>query len=110
MISTPSRSGEVRDLTVRTHVETDDNGLVDRGQVDIILGDRTDAAVDDLDADLVGYLDLHQGILERLDRTGRIALDDNIEHVDLGLGELLLEVLEGDDLATLGQLAARSVA
>ena len=60
--------------------------------------------MDDLDADLVGYLDLHQGILERLDRTGRIALDDNIEHVDLGLGELLLEVLEGDDLATLGQL------
>ena len=60
--------------------------------------------MDHLDADLVGHLDLHQGILERLDRTGRIALDDNIEHVDLGLGELLLEVLEGDDLATLGQL------
>ncbi len=62
--------------------------------------------MDDLDADLVGHLDLHQGILERLDRTGRIALDDDVEHIDLGLGELLLEVLKGDDLATLGQLSS----
>ncbi len=62
--------------------------------------------MDDLDADLVGYLDLHQGILERLDRTGRIALDDNIEHVDLGLGELLLEVLEETTLRRLASWAA----
>ena len=61
-------------------------------------------AVDHLDADLVGHLDLHQGIFQRFDRTGGIALDDDVEHVDFGLGELLLEAFQRHDLATLGQL------
>ena len=61
--------------------------------------------MDHLDADLVGDLDLHQGIFQRLDGTGGIALDDDVEHVDLGLGELLLEALERNDLTALGQLS-----
>ena len=60
--------------------------------------------MDHLDADLVGYLDLHQGIFQSLDGTGGIALDDDVEHIHLGLGELLLEAFEGNDLAALGQL------
>jgi hypothetical protein len=35
-------------------------------------------------ADLVAHLDLQQRVLERLDRTGDVALDDEVERVDLG--------------------------
>ena len=103
--------GQIRHLTVRAHVEADDDGLVDGREVDVVLGDRADAAVDDLDADLVGHLDLHQGVFQRLDGTGGVALDDDVEHVHLGLGELLLEAFERDDLAAFRELRlARSVA
>lgn len=91
-------------------MKPDDDGLVDGGQVDVVLGDGADAAVDHLDADLVGHLDLHQGIFQSLDGTGGIALDDDVEHIHLGLGELLLEAFEGNDLAALASWAARSVA
>ena len=60
--------------------------------------------MDDLDADLVGHLDLHQGVFQRLDGTGGVALDDDVEHVHLGLGELLLEAFERDDLAAFREL------
>ena len=94
----------IGDLTVRAHVEADDDGLVDARQVDIVLRDGTDTAVDDLDADFLGHIDLHERILEGLDRAGGIALDDDIEHIHFGLGELLLEAFERNHLAALGQL------
>ena len=61
-------------------VEADDDrvGRGDR-QVDVVLGDRTDAAVDDPELDLVADVDLEQRVLEGLDRTGDVALDDEVE-------------------------------
>src|SRR5699024_10723499 len=76
--------------------------VVDRGQVDVGLRDRTDAAVDDPQIDLVAHIDLEQRVLERFDGTGDIALEDEVEHVDLALGQCLGEVLEADALATAG--------
>ena len=49
-------------------------------------------------------LDLQQRLLERLDGTGDVALDDEVERGDLALLESAGEVLERDALAGLGQL------
>ena len=95
---------EIRHLAVRAHVEADDHGLVDGGEVHVVLRDGANTAVDHLNAHLVGDLDLHEGALERLHRTGGVALDHDVEHVDLGLGELLLELLERNHLAALREL------
>src|SRR5450756_1149085 len=87
----------------RLHVEADDDGTVDRRQVDVVLGDRAHPAVDDPQVDLVTDIDLEQGVLERFDRTRHITLDDEVEVVDLASGQGLIEVLEADPLAALGQ-------
>jgi hypothetical protein len=84
-------------------VEADDHGVVDRGQVDVVLGDRTDTAVDDAQLDLVAHLDLEQRIFERLDRTGHVALEDEVERLDLASRERLVEVLQADPLARTGE-------
>src|SRR5699024_10808495 len=93
---------QVASLRLRTDVEADDDRVVDRGQVDVVLRDRTDAAVDDPQIDLVAHIDLEQRVLERFDGTRDIALEDEVEHVDLALGQCLGEVLEADALATAG--------
>lgn len=49
-------------------------------------------------------LDLEQRLLERLDGTGDVTLDDEVERLDLALFERTGEVLERDALASLGQL------
>src|SRR5690606_1926462 len=84
-------------------VEADDHGVVDRGEVDVVLRDRTDAAVDDPQRDLVAHVDLEQRVLQRLDGTGHVALEDEVEGLDLALLQRLVEVLQRDALAALGQ-------
>ena len=64
------------------------------GEVDVVLRDRTDTAVDDPQVDLVADVDLEQRVLERLDRTGHVTLEDEVERVDLALLRGLGEVLE----------------
>src|SRR5665811_1437585 len=87
----------------RLDVEADDDGAVDRRQVDVVLRDRAHPAVDDPQVDLFADVDLEQRVLERLDRTRHITLEDEVEVVDLARGQGLVEVLEADPLATLGQ-------
>src|ERR687892_1365257 len=82
------------------HVERDDDALVDGGEVDVVVGDRTDAAVDDPQRDLLPHVDLEQGVLESLDGAGDVALDDEVERLDLAL---LQPVLQRDPLAGLGE-------
>src|SRR3954454_24152037 len=89
--------GHLLDLVRGPDVEPDDRGGGVRGrrrQVHVALGDRTDTAVDDLELDLVRNLDLEQRVLEGLDRTGRVALDDQGERGLLALLELLHERIE----------------
>ena len=86
-----------------TDVEADDDRVVDGRQVDVVLRDRTDAAVDDTQRDLVAHVDTQQRVFQGLDGTGHVALDDQVESVDLALGQDLVEVLQGDALAALGQ-------
>ena len=58
---------------------------VHRGQVDVVLRDGTHAAVDDAQGDLLADVDLEQGVLQGLDRTRAVALEDEVEGVDLAL-------------------------
>ena len=55
--------------------------------------------------DGLAHIDLQQGVLERLDGTRHVTLDDEVEGVDLAVLEGLVEVLEADALATLGELS-----
>ena len=83
-------------------VEADDDRVGGGGQVDVGLGDRTDTAVDDAQRHLVADVDLGQRVLERLDRTGHVALEDEVELLALALLHGGHEVLEGTTHAALG--------
>src|SRR5690606_21278665 len=53
---------------LRTDVEPDDDAAVDRGEVDVVGRDGTDASVNDLQIHLVADVDLGQGVLQGLHR------------------------------------------
>src|ERR671910_2392710 len=91
-------------LHVGTHVEPDDDRVVDRREVDVALGDGTHTAVEDAQLHAVVDLDLHERLFERLDGTRHVALDDEVERLDLALFERTGEVLERDALAGLREL------
>src|SRR4029079_14940035 len=112
--------GDVGVLALGPEVEPDDDRVRRHGEVDVVQRDRADTPVDDPHVDLVAHVDLVQSILQRFDRTRRVTLEDEGEGVDLGLsvrvtleddvegvtlavGERLVEVLERDPLAGLGE-------
>src|SRR4051794_5827231 len=94
--------GQVTGLARRPHVEADDHGVRRDGQVDVVLVDRTDTAVDDPQRHLVADLDPDQRVFQRLDRTGHVALEDQQQLLGLTLLHRGHEVLEGTAGATLG--------
>src|SRR6478735_4051593 len=94
--------GQLRRLALRADVEADDDRVGGRGQVDVGLGDRTDTAVDDAQRHLVAHVDLGQRVLEGLDRTGDVALQDQVELLALALLHRGHEVLQAATHATLG--------
>src|SRR5680860_221155 len=77
---------------VGTHVERDDDGTRRLRQADIALVHRSDSLVDDGDAHL-GELELVHGVRDGLDRARDVALDDQVQRLQLtrldGAGELL---------------------
>src|SRR6476469_6314859 len=95
--------GVVGVLALGADVEPDDHRAGRHRQVDVVHRDRTDAAVDDPQVDLVAHVDLEQRVLERFHGTGHVALEDEVEGLDLACSEGLGEVLERDALAGLGQ-------
>ena len=95
---------EFLDALGGAHVEADDDRVVDGREVDIVLRDGADAAVNDPELDLVAHVDREQRILEGLDGTGDVTLDDEVERVDLASCEGFGEVLEADALAPLREL------
>src|SRR6478735_4365947 len=94
--------GHLRRLALRADVEADDDRVGRGRQVDVGLGDRTDTAVDDPQVDLFADVDLGERVLEGLDRTGHIALEDEVELLALALLHGGHEVLEGTTHAALG--------
>src|SRR3954453_8379921 len=89
--------GELGGLTLGPDVEAQDDDVVSQRQVDVALGDRADAAVDDPQRHVVAHLDLHQRLFERLDGARVVALDDQVELT--ALLERRVEVLQADPLA-----------
>src|SRR5699024_6741549 len=107
--------GVVRVQTLRANVVADDDGVRGDREVDVVHRDRADAAVDDAQVHALADLDAQQRLLEGLHRTGGVALEDEVEGLDLALGHMLVDVLEADALAhlrerrgTLGGLALLS--
>src|SRR6478609_7769275 len=94
--------GQLRRLALRADVEADDDRVGGRGQVDVGLGERTDTAVDDAQRRLVADVDLGQRVLEGLDRTGDVALQDQVELLALTLLHRSHEVFQAATHATLG--------
>src|SRR5699024_6071443 len=81
--------GVVRVQALRADVVSDDHGV------------RVDAAVDDAQVHALADLDAQQRLLERLHRAGGVALEDEVEGLDLALRHVLVDVLEADALAHL---------
>src|SRR5439155_6092329 len=79
----------------RAHVEADDHGVRGGGEHDVGLVDPADAAVDDVDRHLL-LRQLGDLVLERFDRPGHVALDDQRELLELALPGALEDVLERD--------------
>ena len=71
-------------LRIRTDVEADDDRAVDACQHDVVLGNRADAAVDRAHTNL-GVGELFKRLLDRLDGTLHVGLDDDVEVLDLAL-------------------------
>src|SRR3954467_12305432 len=92
----PLAVGQLGGLALGPDVEAQDDDVVGQRQVDVALGDATDAAVDDPQRDVVAHLDLHQRLFERLDGARVVALDDQVELT--GLLERGVEVLQADPL------------
>jgi hypothetical protein len=59
--------------------------------------------VDDAQLHAVVHLDLENRLFERLDGTGNVTLEDEVERLDLAVFDCLREVFERDALAGLGQ-------
>src|SRR4029453_18703490 len=88
----------------RLDVEADDDGVVHRCQVDVVLRDGTHTAVDDTELNVVvSDIDLEQGVFEGFHGTGDVTLEDEVEGVDLAFSNGLVKVFQADALATLGQ-------
>src|SRR4051812_7023445 len=92
--------GHLGRLALRADVEADDDRVGGGGQVDVGLGDRTDTAVDDAQRHLVADVDLGQGVLEGLHRTGDVALQDQVELLALALLHRGHEVFQAATHAT----------
>src|SRR5688500_5475496 len=94
--------GELGGLALGPDVEPEHDGIGRRGQVDIALSDATDTAVDHPELDLLAHVDLQERVLEGLDGTRVVALDDQVELA--GLLERGVQVLQADALAPARQL------
>ncbi len=105
-MSTPSRSASCARVGARADVEADDERVGGRREVHVVLGDPTDAGVDDVHAHL-GVLDLLELAEERLDRALHVALQDDVEVLHLAGLQIVVERLERDAPArTLRELLA----
>src|SRR6476659_6502590 len=92
--------GQLGRLARGADVEPDDDRVRGRRQVHVGLGDATDTAIDDAQLHLVVDLDVQQGFLQRLDRAGVVALEDQVQLA--GFLERRIQIFEADPLAGTG--------
>src|SRR5699024_9145649 len=95
--------GVVRVQALGPHVVADDEGVGRHREVDVVHRDRADAAVDDAQIHALADVDAQQRLLQGFHRTGGVALEDEVEGLDLAIGHVLVDVLEADALADLRQ-------
>src|SRR5215467_673111 len=90
----------------RAHVEAHDDRLGGDRQVDIVLGDRADAAADDPEHHVLAHVDLEQRVLQGLHRPGHVTLDDEQQFLPLARLERRLQVFQGDPGPALRELGS----
>src|SRR5215212_859571 len=74
----------------RPDVEAEQDPVARRGEHDVRVGKRPDTAADYVDADLVAR-EPGQSLLERLDRSSDVSLDDEVEVLHSALAQEILE-------------------
>ena len=87
--------GDLARVADGAHVEREDHAVGGGGEHHVGLVDAADAAVDDVDLDLV-LGQLRDLVLDRLERAGDVGLDDQAELLDGALLGELEDVLERD--------------
>src|SRR5699024_1472190 len=91
--------GFFRCLTFSANVEGNDDSVRGCSQGDVGLGNRTNAAVDDVELYLVVDFNIEQGVFQCFHRTCVVTLEDEVE--GRSLLEYLIQILEGNALAGL---------
>src|SRR5690606_3139984 len=97
--------GQRADARDRAHLEPDDDGVRGRREHHVALVDGADAGVDDVHGHLL-VRQLEERVGEGLDGAAHVALDDEVELVELAEGEAAREVVEGDVAAGVEALLA----
>ena len=87
--------GQLAGVAFGPDVEAQDHRVGRARQVDVVLGDGTDAAANDAQRHLLADVDLEQRVLDGLDRPGHVTLEDEVELGLLPLLEPLEQRLEG---------------
>src|SRR5699024_6879634 len=88
-----------------THVEPDDNSVINGCQVDVVLCDCTDTAVDNTLLNFVfsANIDLHERIFECFNSTGCVTFDNEVERIQFAFGNCLIELFQSDAFTTTSQ-------
>ena len=94
-MSTPSRSASSVALPCGRTLKPTMTASDAAARLTLVSVMRTDTAVDDPQADLVADVDLGQRVLQGLDRTGAVALEDEPQLLRLALLQLLEQLVEG---------------
>ena len=87
--------GKLRGVSRGANVEADDDGLRRRCQRHVGLGDGANTSVDDPQADLVANVDLRECILQGLDGSCPITLEDEKQLLGFALLQLIEQLVEG---------------
>ena len=89
----PAALGERLRLGVGAHVEADDDRVGRIGEHDVRFGDRARTAVQDVDAHLFARK-FEKGLFDRLRGALHVALDDDVEPLDLAFRDLAEHVVQ----------------
>ena len=81
----------------RAHLEADDDGVGSRGEHDVVLGDLSHGLADDVDLHLLRR-ELEERVGQCLHRSVGVALDDDVELVELSASDAVGNVAQREAL------------
>ncbi len=97
--------GHLASRTGRTNVEAHDDGIGSGSEHDVGVADGTYGTMDDVDLDILGG-ELDERVLDSLDGTVHIGLDDDVEFLEVSDSQTATDLLESDVLLGADRLLA----